>query len=115
MRLPFACPMDHALDTPVWFENRLAVEVLTRHPNPNPNPDPKPNPNSNPNPNPNPDPNSNQVREPHFLASPRVPAAVLGSRAAVSLPKGLDDLELAAALAPHADVAVLEIDDVADR
>ena len=29
--------------------------------------------------------------------------------------KGLDDLELAAALAPHADVAVLEIDDVADR
>ena len=68
-----------------------------------------------PNPNPNPDPNSNQVREPNFLASPRVPAAVLGSRAAVSLPKGLDDLELAAALAPHADVAVLEIEDVADR
>ena len=55
------------------------------------------------------------MREPNFLASPRVPAAVLGSRAAVSLPKGLDDLELAAALAPHADVAVLEIDDVADR
>jgi len=55
------------------------------------------------------------VREPNFLASPRVPGAVLGSRAAVSLPKGLDDLELAAALAPHADVAVLEIEDVADR
>ena len=53
--------------------------------------------------------------EPNFLSSPRVPAAVLGSRAAVTLPKGLDDTELAAALAPHRDVAILEIDDVADR
>ena len=26
-RLPFDCPMDHALDTPVWFENLLGVEV----------------------------------------------------------------------------------------
>ena len=81
MRLPFECPMDHALDTPVWFENTLGIEV----------------------------------REPNFLSSPRVPAAVLGSRAAVTLPKGLDDTELAAALAPHRDVAILEIDDVADR
>ena len=48
-RLPFDCPMDHALDTPVWFENLLGVEVrepptfpqplaliLTTEPNPYP-------------------------------------------------------------------------------
>jgi len=27
MRLPFDCPMDHVLDTPLFFENNLGVEV----------------------------------------------------------------------------------------
>ena len=31
MRLPFDCPMDHTLDTPVWFEHSLGVSV--REPN----------------------------------------------------------------------------------
>ena len=31
MRLPFDCPMDHVLDTPSFFENKLGVEV--REPN----------------------------------------------------------------------------------
>ena len=38
------------------------------------------------------------MREPNFLSSPRVPPSVLASRATVTLPKGLDDTELTAAL-----------------
>ena len=37
MRLPFDCPMDHVLDTPLFFENKLGVEV--REPNFLSNPD----------------------------------------------------------------------------
>ncbi len=29
MRLPFDCPMDHVLDTPLFFENSLGVEVMS--------------------------------------------------------------------------------------
>ena len=81
MRLPFDCPMDHALDTPVWFEHSLGVSV----------------------------------REPNFLDNARVPQQVKASRATVALPRGLNDAAVVAALAPHADAAIIEIDDAVGR
>ena len=51
------------------------------------------------------------VREPKFLDNPRVPPNVSGSVAKVSLPKGLNDAEVARALAPYARAGVIEIED----
>ncbi len=81
MRLPFDCPMDHALDTPVWFEHSLGVSV----------------------------------REPNFLDNARVSQQLKASRATVALPRGLNDAGVVAALAPHADAAIIEIEDAVDR
>ena len=51
------------------------------------------------------------VREPKFLDNPRVPRNVSRNVAKVKLPKGIDDTEVARALAPYARAGVIEIDD----
>ena len=55
------------------------------------------------------------VREANFLKNPRVPANVSSSVARVSLPKGLNDVEVLAALKPHEGAAIIELDDAVDR
>ena len=54
------------------------------------------------------------VREAEFLHHPRVPTNVSGSIARVSLPHGLNDRQVRAALAPHASAAIIELADVVD-
>ncbi len=58
-----------------------------------------------------------QVREPQFLSDPRVPPSVSGSVARVSLAAGkpLNDAQLRAVLAPHADAAVLVLEEADGR
>ena len=51
------------------------------------------------------------VREPKFLDNPRVPLNISRNVAKVKLPKGIDDTEVAKALAPYARAGVIEIDD----
>merc|ERR1719409_1740669 len=54
------------------------------------------------------------VREANFLRNPRVPANVSSSVAKVKLARGMNDVEVQAALRPHAHMAILEIEDAVD-
>ena len=57
-----------------------------------------------------------EVREPNFLANARIPPNVSGSIARVAMPAGpLDDRQVVQLLAPHADAAIIELDEAAGR